>query len=143
MGVYASYAFGPMRYRVKFRKDVASGHSGTLGDVDLSIAVFRSETAAFGARLSTPWASKRYTRAFFGVTADQATTSGLLQYTPGGGFKDFTMTMGGEYRLTPSWSIVGNAGYSRLLGGIKKSPLVRTRGSANQFSAGAFAVYTF
>lgn len=143
LGVYASYAVGPVRYRVKFRKDVASGHSGTLGDVDMSVAVFRSENAAFGARISTTWASKRYTRAFFGITADQATASGLAQYTPGGGFKDFSMTMGGEYRLTRSWAIVGNAGYTRLLGRIKKSPLVSTRGSANQFSAGAFAVYTF
>jgi len=143
LGVFASYSVGPLRYRVKFRKDVASGHSGTLGDIDLSLALYRSENAAYGARLSTTWASKRYTRAYFGVTTDQATLSGLAVYTPGGGFKDVTMTIGGEYRLTRSWAIVGNAGYSRLLGEIKKSPLVSTRGSANQFSAAMFAVYTF
>lgn len=143
LGVYASYAAGPLRYRVKFRKDVASGHSGTLADLDLSLALYRSDNAAYGARLSTTWASKRFTRAYFGVTADQATASGLTAYTPGGGIKDVSMTIGGEYRLTPSWAIIGNAGYSRLLGEVKKSPLVSTRGSANQFSAAMFAVYTF
>jgi outer membrane scaffolding protein for murein synthesis (MipA/OmpV family) len=105
--------------------------------------VFRSEDAALGARVSTTWANKRFTRSYFGVTNDQSIASGLAVYTPGGGLKDLSFTVGGEYRLTPAWAIVANAGYTRLLGDIKSSPLVSRRGSANQFSAGAFAVYTF
>lgn len=143
LGAFASYATGPLRYRVKFRKDVASGHEGTLVDFDISAALYRSDSMALGSKISTTWANKRYARSYFGVTAAQSVTSGLAVYTPGSGIKDVTLTFGGEYRFTPAWAVVGNAGFSRLLGATKRSPLVRTRGSADQYSLGTFLVYTF
>ncbi len=40
-------------------------------------------------------------------------------------------------------SIFGSAGYSRLVGDFKRSPIVAQRGSANQWVVAAGLAYTF
>jgi outer membrane protein len=120
-----------------------SGHKGALADLDLSLAVYRAEGVNVGARLGTTWATKKYMNAFFGVTIEQGRTSGLNLFTADSGFKDVSLSLGGEFDITQRWSLVANLGAQRLIGDASKSSLVKQRGNANQFSAGAYAVYSF
>lgn len=143
LGGFMSYTVGPLRYRVRVRHDVASGHNGTLADFDVSLAVFRSESMTVGSRLGTTWANSSYMNTYFGIDAAQATATGLAAYAPTSGVKDISLSIGSELRVTPSWAVVMNGGVQRLLGKAKNSPLVTDRGSANQFSLGAYAVYSF
>ncbi|MDX2223158.1 MAG: MipA/OmpV family protein [Rhodospirillaceae bacterium] len=143
LGVFGAYTAGPARYRLKFRQDVTSGHSGLLIDADVTLAVYRSDTFAVGSRLSTTWASSDYMNSYFGVTAAQAAASGLAVYRAGSGMKDVTLSAGGEYRFSERWALVLNGSVSQLLSDAKNNPLVDTRGSPTQLSLGAFAVFTF
>lgn len=59
------------------------------------------------------------------------------------GMKDITLAVASVTRLSERWALVLNAGYERLLGEAKHNPLVRLRGSPDQFIVGAFAVYSF
>lgn len=143
LGAFVSYTTGPLRYRIRTSQDIASGHKGLLTDLDVSLAVYRSKILTVGGRLGTTYAGRKYMQSYFGVTAAQATASGLPAYTPGSGFKNVSVSMGGEYRVTPSWTLVMNGGYERLVGKVADSPLVSLRGSANQFSFGTYAAYAF
>ena len=143
IGAFVSYDLGPFRYRIRARHDLASGHKGTLADFDINLAVYRTKTVSIGAVLGTTWANSKYTNTFFGITAAQAKASGLPTYTAGAGLKDIAFSVGSEVKVTPSWAIVLNAGAERLLSKTKSSPLIAKRGNPNQFTLGAFGVYSF
>lgn len=143
LGAFVGYAYGPVRARLKARHDVASGHSGMLVKGDVSLAVYRDEKLSVGTNLSTTWASSKYMNANFGINATQSAASGLAIYAPGSGLRDISLGVGGSYAISPRFSVIANTGYSRLLSGAKKSPLIQQRGSADQFSLTSYLVYTF
>jgi len=143
LGGFVAYTYGPARYRLRVTQDVASGHGGAQATLDASVAVYRSSVLTTGARLSTTYAFNGYLDSYYSISAAQATASGLTAFDAGSGIKDVSFDIASEYRVTESWSAVGNVGFSRLLGDAAKNPLVETRGSANQISLGLFAVYTF
>lgn len=143
LGVFASYTVGPTRARVRIQHDVISGHSGMRVIGDLGVAIYRSDKVAVTGTLSSTWTDSSYNEAFFGVTAAQALASGLTAFTATSGLKDVSLAFGGNYTISDSWAIVGNAGFSKLLGDAKNSPIVSVQGSSSQFVGGIFAVYTF
>jgi MipA family protein len=143
LGGFVSYANGPLRYRLRARHDVTSGHSGLVADADISLAIYRTQTTSIGGKLGATWVSGKYMNSFFGATPIQSAASKLPVYVAGAGVKDINLSLGGEVKLSPRWALVMDGGYQRLLGKAKDSPLVRLRGSANQFSFGAYGVYSF
>ena len=143
LGVFASYTAGPARARLRIQQDVISGHSGMQVIGDVSIAIYRDERLTLtGTALST-WSDGDYMDSFFSVTAAQALASGLAAYDAGSGIKDIGVSFGANYFISDKWSLLGSAGYEKILSDAKNSPIVAVRGSSNQFSAGVFAIYTF
>ncbi len=143
LGIFASYTFGPTRARIRAQHDVLSGHSGMRIIGDLGVAIYRSERLVVTSNLSTTWTDGSYAESFFSVTAAQAITSGLTAFTATSGLKDISLAFGANYMVTDNWALVGNAGYSKLLGDAKNSPIVSVQGSSSQFIGGLFAVYSF
>jgi MipA family protein len=143
LGGFVSYANGPFRYRLRARHDVTSGHSGLVADADVSLAIYRTRTTSVGGKLGTTWVNGKYMNSYFGVTPAQSAASKLPVYVAGSGVKNINLSLGSEVKLSPRWALVMDGGYHRLLGNAKNSPLVRLRGSANQFSFGAYGVYSF
>jgi outer membrane protein len=143
VGLFASYVTERGRYRLRLRQDIASGHGGLLADADISRVIFRNARSSVASRLTTTWAGSKYMGAYFGVDPAQAAASGLPVFAAGSGFKDVSLTVVGQMRVSPRWTVVVNAAAQRLLGDAQRSPLVRLRGSAMQFSGGVYAVYAF
>jgi len=77
------------------------------------------------AGLSVDWADDDYNSSFFGVDAEQSARSGLPQYTAHAGFKSVNLELGVLHHLNKSWSVQGVAGYKKLIGDAKDSPIVR------------------
>ena len=143
LGVFASYTIGPTRARIRVQHDVISGHSGMRVIGDLGVAVYRSNKLIVTSNLSTTWSDGSYMDSFFGVTAAQALASGLPVFDATSGLKDISLAFGSNYVVSEHWALVANAGYSKLLGDAKNSPIVAIRGSSSQFVGGVFAVYSF
>lgn len=143
LGVFASYTVGPTRARIRVQQDVLSGHSGMRIIGDLGVAVYRSDRLAVSGTLSSTWADGSYMESFFGINATQALASGLAAFTATSGLKDVSLALGANYQVSDQWALVGNAGFSKLLGDAKNSPIVAVRGSSSQFVGGLFAVYSF
>ncbi len=120
------------------------GHTGVLADVgaDLVMRPDTQWTLSVGPRLS--WANAEYNRTYFGVSREQqAAGSRLALYSPGSGIRAFGVVGSASYAVTPDWTVRAFARYDRLAGEVRKSPLVRTHGSPNQFSAGFGLSYSF
>lgn len=143
LGVFASYTAGPTRARIRIQQDVLSGHSGMQIIGDLGVAIYRSDRLAVSGTLSSTWVDGSYMESFFGVDATQALASGLPAFTATSGIKDATLSFGANYKVSDQWALVGNAGYSKLMGDAKNSPIVSIQGSSSQFIGGLFAVYSF
>lgn len=141
LGAFAAYEFGPFGLNVTGRKNVSHSNLGSTIDVRglYRLRLDGGTTLGFGP--TATWADSDYMRSYFGVTAAQAAASGLRAYTPSSGFKDVGVSAMAVHPLGRGWSVVGNGGYSRLVGDAADSSLVKQRGSANQFRVGLGVTY--
>ncbi len=143
VGGFLRLDLGDVRLRLQIHRDVASGHQGTLAQLGASTKLRLGGRSWGRLKLETTMASARYMRAFFGVDPQQSADSGLPEYRPDDGFKDVGVELSSGYRLTDHWSLAGAVAYSRLVRGAAASPIVRERGSPNQFAAGLGLFYRF
>ena len=113
--------------------DVGSGHEGLLGSlwIGSELPLIDRLKMSGGFRLS--WASGAYMRANFGITPAQSAASGLPVFRASGGVKDVGARIKLRYRVLENWRVNTWIGYIRLLGDAAGSPLVKERGSPNQF----------
>ena len=95
------------------------------------------------ADVSATYASGDYMRRYYTVTASGSAASGLARFTAKSGVKDIGLTLTTSYQLTPKWSVIGFAGYKRLMGSAKDSPVVSREGNANQLRGGIGLGFSF
>ena len=96
---------------------------------------------ALGAQ--TTWASNNYMETYFGVSASNASSSGLPKYSADKGLKDAGASLTGHYRFTKTWGLIGNVSYTRMLNDAKDSPVVKDVGDENQYTAILAVTYSF
>ena len=123
--------------------DVSGGHEGLLGTLWMGTEVPLADRLKLSVGGRVTWASAAYMRSNFGITPAQSTASGLPVFRASGGLKDVGARLKLRYRLLESWRINSSVGYLRLLGDAADSPLVRERGSPNQFIWSLAVQYTF
>jgi outer membrane protein len=119
------------------------GHDGWISQVSADFVARRKDDYVFsiGPRLS--WADKEYQRAYFGVTPAMSAATGLAAFDPGSGLRGVGGATSLSYQFTPQWGIQAYGRYERLVGDAGRSPLIRTYGSRDQFSAGLALSFTF
>lgn len=143
LGGAARFDVGPAWLELSIAKDVAGGHDGVIGTATGGVDFDLSDSLSLSLSGTTSWADNKYMRTYFGVTPAQAVSSGLPQFSAGKGVKDVGANVGLQYRLTDHWMIAATGGYTRLLGDAKDAPLVRLRGSPDQWQGGVFVAYRF
>jgi MipA family protein len=107
------------------------GHGGTLLDLGAYIPFELVEGISTGVSVSTTYADKKYTQAYFGVTPAQAANTNFAVYTPDAGFKSASLGLDASYNLTKNWIVNGGVTASRLLGDAAKSPIVQRKSGAS------------
>ncbi len=143
VGAFASYTIGPARIRLNARTAVSdAGHGGSTIELNLRSGLYENGGFGLAAETEATWVSGRYMRAFYGVNTSQANAR-LPAFMPGGGFKDVSVSVMGQYHFNPRWSLIGVTQYVHLLGDAADSPLTTRRGSLNRLNFGSFVVYTF
>lgn len=143
LGVYSEiWASDVLRLSIEGRKGIG-GHSGLLVDLgaDWVVRPEPSYTLSIGPRLS--WGNQTYMNAYFGVDAAQSARSGLPVYRPDQGLRSLGLLASAQVALTDAVSLHAYARYDRLMGPVADAPLVRFRGSRDQFGLGAGISYTF
>jgi MipA family protein len=143
VGGTARLDVGPAWVELSLVKDVAGGHEGVVGTASSGVDFDLSDKLSLSLSATTSWADNKYMRTYFGVTPAQAARSRLPVYAAGKGIKDAGANIGLQYRLTDHWMIAATGGYTRLLDDAKDAPLVRLRGSSDQWQGGVFVAYRF
>ncbi|MBU2090698.1 MAG: MipA/OmpV family protein [Alphaproteobacteria bacterium] len=143
VGGFIAYSTGPWSAGLTMFRDVSDAHDGLTMELSAGHRMSLGPKLMLRSEVSATWADDDYTQSFFGVTGMQSARSGMRQYAAEGGFKDAGITLDLDYRLTESWGITGRLGYKRMLGDAADSPLVKDRGSEDQFSTGLFVSYKF
>lgn len=144
-GGFAAYRRGPLSLRVAAGRDVIGGHGGGVAEFSAALGAPVAQTpsgpvlASVGPKLTL--VTSRMNRAYFGVDGAQAAASGLPVYRPSGGLQSAGLSLMLIAPIAPKLSVVGFAGYERLLGDAAESPRVMQRGSRNQASGGLFVTY--
>ncbi len=145
-GVITS-AFDVLSVSVAYQRDVTNTHDSWRLTPQVTYGTPLSRTTFVGISADATIVGDGFARTYFGVTPAGSIASGLPAYDLGGGVQDVGInlligqSLSGDLRR--GWALFGIAGYSRLLGDFKRSPIVSIAGDANQFFGAIGAAYTF
>jgi outer membrane scaffolding protein for murein synthesis (MipA/OmpV family) len=70
----------------------------------------------------------RHLQAFYGIGTAAAQQSGRAAYVPGGGWTQWQLGMDVSHAIDRHWVVFGGLGWSQLMGGARRSPLVSNTG---------------
>jgi MipA family protein len=127
----------------KVRRDV-NDQSGLLADIGADLTAPIAPRHWFvNVRFTATWADGKGLQPLFGITPVQSARSGLAAYGPSSGMRDVTAEPALIYDVDGRWAIAARFTYERLLDGAADSPLVRTRGSTDQYSGEMTLMYHF
>ncbi len=127
----------------EFLYDVGDTHEGYV--VSASARYFKPVTLpltlSIGAAVT--YGSSDYMQTYFGIDSDNASRSGLSQFSADSGLRDVRVPMMAIYSLSEKWHLAGGLVYSRLLSDASDSPIVDSRGSSDQLFAGVGVAYAW
>ena len=134
--------------RVAWQKDVTDTHESSVITPAIEYSSPLGEKTLVSLGLQAEHVGDGYARTYYSVSAAGAAASGLPVYNADGGWKSWRATLLLGQALTgdlrnPRLSLFGGVGYSRLLGDIARSPIVRVAGDRDQYFATAGLAYTF
>ena len=144
-GIFGEYwvLADTMRLRGEVRYGI-NGYNGLVGMVsaDYVKKVGKFTLSRRSARRTSPAAST-WTPISALRPQDAAFNRNVTAYAPDAGIKSVGVAGAATYKWNDAFSTTVRGGYDRLVGQAADSPIVKNLGSANQFSFGASANYTF
>jgi outer membrane protein len=130
------HSFGPVPITLLARlRKHTDADLGAQADMRLSVGVFHSGPVSAGVFTQATWANAKSANAFFGVTPQQSTATGLLAFDARGGNLFASVGLLWSVDLSPLWVVVGSLEARRLRGDAAVSPLTE-RVSNHWVSAG-------
>jgi MipA family protein len=143
LGAFAEYYPTPfLRTRIEVLQGV-TGADGLLANLSADY-IYRPDYRwqfTVGPRLQ--FANTQYESTFFSISSAEAITSGLAPYHASGGINSVGVDATARYNVNERFSLRAFADFERLVGDGANSPLVKLRGSEDQFEVGIGASYTF
>lgn len=132
---------------VSIARDVAGAHDSYTITPAINYGTPLSTKAFVGIAASATYAGGGYNRYYFGVSQPGSLASGLPGYTPGSGWKNYSLSALGTHAITGDLlggiSVVGGISYSRLLNDAARSPIVRIAGDRDNWYGAIGLAYTF
>ena len=141
VGGTAAYRYEMLRGVFTIRRGFG-GHEGFVGETGVDLITEPVPKLDFTIGPRVHFADSDYLETDLGGAPAQSAASGLPIFDPDGGVKGFGVEAGAQYALTRHWSVVGKAGYERLVGDAADSPITGL-GSEDQFTAALGATYRF
>ena len=134
---------GPISLTSMYRRDLSGNHDGSVFSV--GTLYFKSISPKLRVNLQgrLNFASENFMNTYFDINISQASRSSMNAYDADAGIKDISAFNILIYSLTRHWNVVSFLGFSRLLGDAANSPIVKEKGTANQFRFGLGFSYRF
>lgn len=130
-----------LRTRIEVRRGF-EGHEGVVVNLasDAVWDVSDQLRVTIGPRLT--FADDEYMQTYYGVSSQQAVSSGLKKFDAGRGLETASIAASMRYKWNEHWATLGYAEVGQLIGDAEKSPIV-DRGSDTTVTVGAALTYTF
>lgn len=132
---------------VSYRQGVSGAHRSYILQPSVTYLTPLSRKAAVGLFGSAQYAGQGYAETFYTITPTQSLASGLPVYNARKGWKNYalggfaTVSLTGD--LLHGFKLAAGGTYTRSLNDFADSPIVRLRGSKNQFLGAVGIAYTF
>ena len=123
--------------------DVTGSYGGYFLDLYARYWLPVSRAVDIGLGVSTNFGGNSYMNEFFGVTPDDSARSELPAFNADAGLQAIEITPMVMVHLSEAWHAGIGGRYSRLMSDAANSPIVRQRGSADQFVAGVGLGYAW
>jgi outer membrane scaffolding protein for murein synthesis (MipA/OmpV family) len=115
------------RTGVSLTSDLLGRGGGWQGEWSAGRDLLLTPSTTAGAGLTLGYGGRRWQQTYYGISPEQATRTRHPVYTPGGGLRDVTLSLGGRTELGQGWALFYGTGVSRLVDVSAASPLVRER----------------
>jgi len=89
------------------------------------------------------YGDENYMETYFGVNEEDSARSGLPVFRADSGWKDVRVIPGVVVHLSRDWHVGAGLRYAKLLEDAKNSPVVKDRGSSDQFIYGLAVAYSW
>lgn len=145
-GVITS-AYDKLSASVSYRQGVSGAHDSYVWQPSLTYLTPLSRKAAVGLFGSAQYAGQGYATTYYTITPTQSLASGLPVFNARKGWKNYavggfaTVSLTGD--LLHGFKLAAGGTYTRLMNDFGYSPIVRLRGSKNQFLGAVGIAYTF
>ena len=129
----------PLNVLLRYRHDIDSDN-GAQTDLRMTAGILdwnRVRAAVFG---QVTWGDGKSTQRYFGITQQQASTSGLPAYVAGAGTRSVQLGLLGDVDVAKHWVGLWGITYQQLQGDAADSPLTQER---NNWYANAGVAYRF
>lgn len=114
----------PVIALLRYRQDV-DGNRGSQTDLRLTAGIYSGGGLTAGIFMQTTWADAKATRYYYGLSPQQAASSGLAAFEAQGGPLFNAAGLLWSYDLTAKWMLLGSFESRRLRGDALNSPLVQ------------------
>jgi len=137
-------AYDKLSFTVGYIHDLGGVHKSYVISPAVTYSTPLSHKAFVSISGGADYAGRGFARRYYGVTPAGAAASGLPAYNPGKGWEDWNagvlvdIALTGD--LTGGLQLIAGGTYTRLLGDIAASPVVRNR---NQWIGAVGLAYTF
>ena len=132
-----------LRTRAEVR-DGFIGAEGVVADLSADLVahpVSPRTTLTAGPRIS--FADATFMNDYYGVTPHQSAISGLAPYHANAGLRSYGAGTSLRYKWSDAWTTLGYVEYTHLATSAANSSLIDDRGSADMFTVGIGAKYSF
>jgi MipA family protein len=155
LGLYTGFGqarvlnpFDKLSFDLTYRRDVSGIHRSAIVTPSISYATPVSRRTLALLSVSADHVGRNYGQTYFGVTPAGSVASGLAPYTiDRAGWKSVGGALLVFHGLSPDprrgWGLFAAGGHSQLLGRYRRSPVVATAGSAQQWFGFAGVAYSF
>ncbi|MGF7213139.1 outer membrane protein [Skermanella aerolata] len=128
---------------ISAQHDILGKHQGYTVDVTARLWWPVADWLQLGLFGAVTYGSGDYMSTFFGVSQSDSTSGALQSFKADAGFRDARITASFITEVAPSWFVGAGLMYQRLLGDAADTPIVSSRGSANQLYGGVGFVYAW
>lgn len=126
VGFKLSYRTGELTSYGALRQGFGA-HHGVVGEVGAKYRFEYDDKLTLWTGGEIGFGSDDFTKTYFGVTGDEAASSGKSAYTPDGGAYLAQVSVEARYELMQDTALMGRISYGRLIGDAGDSPVVQTR----------------
>lgn len=127
-GGFLRAAYGPLGVRIDAGQDVLGGHDGFNADISVGTYLpegLLAENLSIQPAVTISWADAIYNQSIYGVTQQQAATSGLPQYGLGSGFHRASVSLLSWYQIDDRWHVNTILSYRKYRGDFADSPILQ------------------